>query len=112
IGLNNSHHLATLDGASLDLVGQVADLGAALASARIMVVPTRFAAGVPHKVHQAAMLGIPMVVTKLIGEQVGWTAGEDLLVAADATEFAASCARLYRDKASWQSIREGALERA
>ena len=77
-----------------------------------MVVPTRFAAGVPHKVHQAAMLGIPMVVTELIGEQIGWTAGQDLLVAADAAEFAACCARLYRDKAIWESIRDNALERA
>lgn len=111
IGLNKAPSIARFDPSAVEFVGQVDDLGPALANARLMVVPTRFAAGVPHKVHQAAALGIPMVVTSLIAEQVGWTSGEDYLVGPDAVGFAECCAELYRDRAVWEKIRRNALDR-
>jgi hypothetical protein len=76
------------------------------------VVPTRFAAGLPHKVHQAAMLGIPMVVTELIFGQLGWERDADVLVADDPYGFAAACVRLYRDGALWEQMRGHARARA
>jgi len=112
IGQNKAASIEALDGDTLDLVGMVDELAPALARARVMVVPTRFAAGIPHKVHQAAMLGIPMVVTRLIASQLGWTAGADLLVADDPAGFAAACARLYGDQALWETVRRNALARA
>jgi GT2 family glycosyltransferase len=111
VGLNKAESIAAMDGAALDLLGMVDELPPALARARIMVVPTRFAAGIPHKAHQAAALGIPMVVTGLIARQLGWRDGEDLLVADDAAAFAAACARLYEDAALWERIRQSALAR-
>ena len=59
VGLNTIDDIAAMDGDTLDLVGMVDELSPALARARVMVVPTRLAAGIPHKVHHAAMLGIP-----------------------------------------------------
>jgi GT2 family glycosyltransferase len=111
VGLNKAASIAALDGTALDLLGMVDELPPALARARVMVVPTRFAAGIPHKAHQAAALGIPMVVTGLIARQLGWRDGEDFLVADDPVAFAACCARLHEDADLWERIRQSALER-
>jgi GT2 family glycosyltransferase len=111
VGMNRAPSVAALDGTALDLRGMVHDLRAALADARVMVVPTRLGAGIPHKVHQAAALGIPMVVTKLIADQLGWQDGQEVLVAEDGAAFAAAVARLYRDPELWERLRRTALER-
>jgi GT2 family glycosyltransferase len=112
IGLIQAPSIMALDGTALELIGMVDDLHAALAKARVMVVPSRLGAGIPHKVHQAAMLGIPMVVTSLIANQLGWKDGREVLVADDASAFAAACSRLYRERALWESVRRNALEQA
>ncbi len=111
IGRVTAEGILAMDGSALDLKGMVPDLVPALSCARVMVVPTRFAAGIPHKAHQAAALGIPMVVTGLIAKQLGWRDGVELLVADDPAEFASACARLYTDAALWARIREAALAR-
>ena len=111
VGLNKAGSITAMDGAALDLLGMVDSLPTALVRARVLVVPTRFAAGIPHKAHQAAALGIPMVVTGLIAKQLGWRDGEDLLVADEPAGFAAACARLYTDPALWERIRQSALAR-
>ena len=111
VGLNKAKTITAMDGDTLDLVGMVDELPPALARARVMVVPSRLAAGIPHKVHQAAMLGIPMVVTSLIAGQLGWTHEQEILVADDPSDFAACCARLYRDQALWDGVRARALAR-
>ncbi len=112
IGLNKVKAVTALEGVLIDAVGMVDELPPALARARLMVVPTRLGAGIPHKVHQAAMFGIPMVVTTLIATQLGWQDGQDLLVADDPADFAAACARLYQDAALWERLRAAALARA
>ena len=111
IGHATAKTIKAMDGKDLTLVGQVDDLGEALSRARLMVVPTRFAAGIPHKVHHAAMLGIPMVATGLIAGQVGWQDGRELLVADEAPAFASACARLYGERELWESLRASALAR-
>ena len=111
IGRIKAASITAMDGAALDLAGMVAELPPALARARVMVVPTRFAAGIPHKAHQAAALGIPMVVTGLIARQLGWQDGVDLLVADDPAGFASATARLYTDAELWERIQQSALAR-
>jgi glycosyltransferase involved in cell wall biosynthesis len=76
-----------------------------------MVAPTRFAAGIPLKMHQAAAFGVPVVSTTLIAELAGWRDGHDLLAASDASGFAEACARLHRDETLWTAIRNSALDR-
>jgi len=70
-------------------------------------VPTRYAAGIPHKAHEAAAHGLPMVATPLIAAQLGWH--DELLVGDGAANFAAACLRLHRDAVLWQALRESAL---
>jgi GT2 family glycosyltransferase len=112
IGLNKVAAITAMEGDAIEAAGMVEELAPALSRARVMVVPTRRGAGIPHKVHQAAMLGIPLVVTSLIATQLGWQDGEELLVADDPAAFADACARLYVDEALWERLRTAALARA
>jgi glycosyltransferase involved in cell wall biosynthesis len=100
-----------LDGVSLDVMGPVDDLRPALGRTRVVVAPTRFAAGIPHKVHQAAALGVPIVATDLIAGLAGWRNGVELLSASTPEGFAAACLRLHEDEATWTSLRDAALAR-
>ena len=111
IGLIKIDSVRAMDGDMLDLLGMVDELEPALARARVMVVPTRLAAGIPFKAHQAAILGIPMVVTPIIANQLGWQKDSDLLVADDPIAFAVACRRLYDDKTLWEAVRDNALAR-
>lgn len=111
VGENHVAAISELNGTAFDLVGSVTDLRPHYEKTRIVVAPTRFAAGLPHKVAQAAAHGVPVVATDLLARQLGWTPGRDLLAAADAAGFAAACARLYRDATLWRQLRASALDR-
>src|SRR5271166_3970042 len=110
-GANGAPSLSGLNGTSVTMLGQVKDLSPIYNAARVFIAPTRFAAGIPLKVHEAAAHGIPVVATPLLAEQLGWRDGEELLVAGDAPEFAAQCARLYRDETLWTRLRMNAIDR-
>jgi len=87
-------------GADIQVHGAVPELAPFYDAARVVIVPTRYAAGLPHKAHEAAAQGVPMVVTPLIAQQLGW--GDDVLHAATPADFAAACLRLQRDDVLWQ----------
>ncbi len=91
--------------------GMVGDLGPIYDGARLHVAPTRFAAGVPQKIVQAAARGVPQVTTPLIAAQLGWTDGEEILCGGDAAAIARQCVRLLTDDDLWHRVREGALRR-
>lgn len=95
----------------LRLLGPVADLRTHFESARVFIAPTRFAAGIPHKVHQAAAMGVPVVTTSLLASQLGWRSGESLLAADTAKDFATAVASLYRNEILWNNLRDSALSR-
>ena len=102
---------AGLNNGRVKVLGHVPDLTELYDSARLFVAPTRFAAGLPYKVHEAASHGLPVVATTLIGGHLGWAHGEELLVADHAKGFAAACATLYRDRQLWERLRKNALGR-
>ena len=95
------------------LRGALPDLEPLYASHRVFVAPTRYAAGIPYKVQEAASFGLPIVSTELLSRQLGWEAGEALLAAPsnDAAGFAALVVALYRDEALWSRLRAAALAR-
>jgi glycosyltransferase involved in cell wall biosynthesis len=111
VGQCDAPSVRALDHLALDLLGPVEDLRPLFENARVMVAPTRVAAGIPHKVHQSAAFGVPVVTTSLIAAQAAWRDGRDLLAASDARGFAEACTRLYRDEALWTAIRNSALDR-
>lgn len=97
----------------LDIVGEVEDLEPFYDTSRVFVAPTRFAGGIPYKIHESASFGLPVVASDLLIAQLGWTDGEDIVSggAPDAGVFADAIIRLYRDETFWSHIREGALKR-
>lgn len=97
----------------VSLRGAVPDLEPLYDSHRMFVAPTRFAAGMPYKVHEAASFGLPVVATELLRQQLGWIDGQELLTAgaADAAAFACAIVALHRDEIMWQRLRDAALER-
>ncbi|WP_053080580.1 glycosyltransferase [Methylobacterium variabile] len=90
-------------------LGRVDDLRPVYDRARLFVAPTRFAAGIPHKVHEAAAAGLPVVATPLLAGQLGWSNGRELMVGGTAEDFAEACLALSRDEALWERLRAGAL---
>lgn len=97
----------------ITLRGPVTDLEPLYAAHRMFVAPTRFAAGSPYKVHEAASFGLPVVATALLRHQLGWTDGQELLSAeaSDPAGFAAKILALYRDEYLWSRLRVAALDR-
>jgi len=112
VGPNKAGRIAGLRHPAVQVVGAVDDLTPWYDQCRLFIAPTRFAAGIPYKVHEAAARGIPVVCTELIRGQLGWGEPEVLSASADdPAGFAAACLRLYSDQDTWESARAGALER-
>ena len=109
-GVNNSERIRKLAGPNVHITGRIDDLSELYAKSRLFIAPTRFAAGLPHKVHEAAAHGLPVVTTPLLANQLGWT-DHELAIAEDAETFAARCVELYLDEGKWLSVRNAALER-
>ncbi|GBQ22972.1 glycosyltransferase [Acetobacter estunensis NRIC 0472] len=97
----------------LEIVGEAEDLRGFHDSHRVFVAPTRFAGGIPYKIHESAALGLPVVASDLLIEQLGWTAERDILSGGkpDPQRFAASIVELYRNQALWGNVRDAAIGR-
>ncbi len=110
-GLNGAPSIRALDPLKVKLLGVVDDLDPLFDRARVFVAPTRFAAGIPLKVQQAAASGVPVVATSLLASQLGWSNERELLVADTPEAFSDAVYRLYTDPALWTQIRNNALQR-
>jgi GT2 family glycosyltransferase len=110
-GRNDAASVQSRHSGRIDLLGPVEDLAALFDQSRVFVAPTRYAAGIPHKVHQAASLGVPVVATSLLARQLGWENERHLLVADSPEDFAAAVSRLFQDATLWETIRASALEK-
>jgi GT2 family glycosyltransferase len=102
-----------LDHPRVTLRGAMADMTPLYETHRVFVAPTRYAAGLPHKVHEAASHGVPVVTTELLRQQLGWESGRDLLSAeaSNPVAFAEHVLALYRSETLWNALRAGAAER-
>lgn len=111
VGHNESERIASLNRAGFRVAGPVPDVTSFYNHARVFIAPTRFAAGIPLKVHEATARGLPTVCTSLLAQQLGWRDGVELLVADDPESFAAKCIELHENETLWLSIRANALKR-
>jgi GT2 family glycosyltransferase len=110
-GLDHTDSIAAITDDRIHIAGYVEDLTQIYNSAKIFVAPSRFAAGIPLKILDAAAHGIPIVATFLLGQQLGWTNGEELLLADTAEDFAECCIKLHHNAELWQRLRDNALNR-
>jgi glycosyltransferase involved in cell wall biosynthesis len=82
----------------VDVVGPVEDAIAALASAKVAVVPLLAGSGTRVKIIEAWAAGIPVVSTSLGAEGLPFLAGEHLLIADDPATFSDSVSNLLSSK--------------
>ncbi len=109
VGDNSAPSLATIDKTSINFTGRVDSIEQMYNSCRVFIAPTRFAAGIPHKIHEAAAKGLPSVTTALLARQLGWKDGMELLVADEPAQYATQCIRLYNEEQLWQQVRDAGL---
>lgn len=109
VGDNAAPSLATIDKPSINFTGRLDSIDALYDDCRVFIAPTRFAAGIPHKIHEAAAKGLPSVTTALLAKQLGWDNGRELLVADTPEEYAAQCIRLYSEENLWKNVRDAGL---
>lgn len=95
------------------LLGPVENLTHLYNDHRVYIAPTRFAGGIPYKLHEAASFGIPIVATELLVDQLEWTDEEDILAGSidNAEFFASQIIRLYQTEKLWDKLRKNALAR-
>lgn len=103
---NNVQYLGVLEDVSEEL----------LDNSLVFVAPTRFAAGIPHKVHMALAAGIPCVCTDLLATQIKPSNMKlnDLPVlnssCEDAAKFAENCTKLLGNRKLWFSQQQKGVD--
>jgi O-antigen biosynthesis protein len=109
VGRNGAPSINAINDENVSIIGPVDDLIPWYNKCRIFIAPTRYAAGIPHKIHEAAGYGVPVVSTPILARQLGWENEDQLLIGSDPDSFAEQCVRLYTDETLWLHIRDNAL---
>ncbi len=109
VGSAESRLIRRIKGADISVHGRVDACLSFYNGARLFVAPTRFSAGIPIKVLEAAAFGLPVVATSLLASQLGWQSGKQLwAVEPEADRFSEMVIRAYQDHAEWEHIRQSA----
>lgn len=111
VGTNHSKDVAALESEDIKVIGAVQDLSEWFNKCRVFVAPTRFSAGIPHKVTEASSHGIPTVLTGLLHSQLSWLKDEEYLVGENAEDFALKVVEIYNNKNLWDKIRCGVINK-
>jgi GT2 family glycosyltransferase len=100
--------------ADLEIIGQVESISTYLENAKFVIIPTRYAAGIPQKAFDVAAAVVPAVCTDLIAQQMNWESGKDCLACSwkDSEKFSQFCLSLCGDEALWENLRAGLLQYA
>lgn len=110
VGAAPPRELTDLASEGVRFLGWVEDLGEALASARALVAPLPFGAGLKVKVLTALAHGLPVVTTPVGVEGMDLAHQRDVLVAEDPSGLAGQVARLLRDDGLWTQVSGGGRE--
>ena len=111
VGTNNVKAIWDMESNYVHVIGKVEDLTPYYNRCRLFVVPTRYSAGIPLKMIEAAAYGLPAVVTPLTAEQLGWREDRDILVGHDTQDFSRKVIELYSNPDIFYSLRQNALDR-
>ncbi len=84
--------------------GFLPDVRPLFESARLLVAPLRFGAGMKGKIVEALAHGLPVVTTATGAEGIGLRDGANAMIADDAAEIAERILRGYSDEALWSQL--------
>ena len=104
--------IEALEHGGIVIDGWVEDIEAAMDSARVLIAPLRYGAGVKGKITHSLARGLPVVTTTVGAEGLGAVEGRDLLVVDDDTALAADAVRLLSDEELWRTLSENGLSLA
>lgn len=96
----------------LEVFADVADILPYLQTARLLCVPLRIGGGTRIKIVEAWAAGLPVVSTSLGAEGLPCRNGLDLLIADEASGFAAAVRRILEEEDLYHRLREQGLTRA
>ncbi len=103
VGPNPPPEVQALASPLVEVTGWIEDLKPLLDSARLMVAPLCYGAGLKGKVTQALAVGLPVVTTPIGAEGVEGP-DECILIGDDSQTLAEQVIRAYRDDALWRSL--------
>ncbi|HPN78187.1 MAG TPA: glycosyltransferase [Dokdonella sp.] len=89
--------------------GFVEDIARFMDDCRVSIAPVRYGAGIKGKINTAMSYGLPVVATPTAVEGMHLRAGEDVLVAAEASGFADAVVRLHDDEELWNRLSANGL---
>lgn len=112
IGSCKSRFIQSIEIEGIYFHGRLQNLSTIYANSRLFIAPSRYAAGIPYKIHEAASFGLPVVASELLGEQLGWK-HQDAIMLSKITpdEFANAVITLYKDEQLWGKIQINALSK-
>ncbi len=85
--------------------GRFTDLVSVISASRICVAPLISGSGIRGKVNQYSAVGRPTVTTTIGATGLPYVSDESIFIADSAGEFAERVIRLFRDKATYESMR-------
>ena len=104
-GANPPPSARALAGPAVNFVGFTPDLRTVYETARVVVVPMRFGAGVKVKCIEALQYGVPVVATSVGAEGLGLHDSRAVVVADDPGEFATALLAVYAQPDTWSTQR-------
>jgi len=93
----------------VEIMGHVDELKDCYQNDSVFVATTRFATGIPWKVHEAMANGIPCMISSLLADQLGVTDGVEALVSHSVQEAIDKSIQLYSKESDWTKSRENAF---
>lgn len=97
VGRGDMAQFKKYEDASLELVGEVPEIGPHIADARVGIAPGLGGSGFRGKVNQYAVLGVPCVVSPVTLQGLAYRNGDNICVAESPADFARDCIRLLTD---------------
>jgi GT2 family glycosyltransferase/glycosyltransferase involved in cell wall biosynthesis len=104
VGPDPPESVSALASSRVDVAGWVPDLDPLLDSARVLVAPLTYGAGLKGKVTQALAHGLPVVTTSVGAEGLDAVDGEHMLIAEAPADLAARVLRVLLDDGLWDRL--------
>jgi glycosyltransferase involved in cell wall biosynthesis len=94
----------------VNLMGHVPDLVPLYESHRAFVAYTRFATGIPWKVHESMAHGLPCIISPLLSNQLNTIDRIDAMVGKDSEDAISKSVELYSNQSLWENMQNNSIK--